>query len=316
MSVDYIGEFQALKAKQAPCKVNLTLDVFPPRPDGFHDLDSIVVQFLPGDEVISLCRWDSQPGIQLTCNDPSLPTDERNLAYRAAALFAERRKLGNVTVHISLVKRLPHQAGLGGGSSDAAAVLEALAERFPTKPSTLQKIAAEIGSDVPLFLESGPIRMRGRGEIVEPLKKASSGSQTVQTLRKYLHPSNLFGVIVKPHVGVSTGPAYKLLDEIPGRTPGNATEQLISVLQSDPVDLHAIAEAMSNDFEQAILPAFPEVAEAHRAVTHAGALRALLCGSGSAVFGLATDRKHAAAMAQTLWDSNRYAWVEAAESTL
>ncbi len=283
----------------APCKVNLTLDVFAPRPDGFHDLDSVVLKFSPGDQL--RIDWEYVPGEQgivLTCDDPNLPTDRRNLAYRAAEDFMTAYGVPG-TVRIDLKKRLPYQAGLGSASSDAAAVLRSLADVLSNDPQKLRRVAAGIGSDVPLFLESRLVRMRGRGEQVEPL---------------HLSLPQFHGVLVKPRVGVPTPAAYKLLDVIPDRHPGEATQNLLSVLQSTPDDLYAVASAFGNDFEAAVLPAFPEVADCHRAVTDAGAMRALLCGSGSAVFGLATSAEHAGTMSRILRETDRYAWVEVAES--
>jgi 4-diphosphocytidyl-2-C-methyl-D-erythritol kinase len=297
----------------APCKVNLTLDVFPPRPDGFHDLDSIVATFTPAD-LITVEVGDAPPGankstVRLFCDDPRLPQGEDNLAFRAARFFADRWLNGGHSVALSeddapppptftvrLTKRLPHEAGLGGGSSDAAAVLRALASFFPPpSPDALAEAAAEIGSDVPLFLHGNrPVRMRGRGDVVEPLDVP-------------LPP--LFGVIVRPGVGVPTGPAYRQLDALPGRAPGGSTERFLTAL-ADGGDIDALGAALHNDFEAAVLPAYPEVAEAHRAITGAGAVRALLCGSGSAVFGLARDRAHARSLADALL--GRFPYVEAA----
>ena len=307
MSSDFTSPYSKPVLQQAPCKVNLTLDVFPPRPDGFHELDSIVIQFSPSDEIECAYQWDTRQSVELICDDSTLPTDERNLAYRAAALFASKRDIGNYHIRVDLRKRLPHQAGLGGGSSDAAAVLKALSRRFEMKPEKLAEIAAEIGSDVPLFLEHDVVRMRGRGEIISSLWREPS-------LMLAPRLGRLYGVLVKPGIGVPTGPAYKLLDDLPNRVPGNATERLIALLKEKNIHLEAIAAVLGNDFEQAVLPAFPEVAEAHQAVADAGALCALLCGSGSAIFGLARDRQHAEVMANTLRDRNRYPWVEVAES--
>lgn len=283
----------------APCKVNLTLDVFAPRADGFHDLDSVVMKFLPADELeVDWSYIPGEAGITLTCDDPNLPTNEKNLAYRAAFDFMAAFEIQG-TVQIALRKRLPYQAGLGSASSDAAAVLGYLSGQLSHDSAKVWQVAEGIGSDVPLFLGGRLIHMQGRGERVEPI---------------HLPLPIYHGVIVKPHVGVPTPMAYRLLDAIPARRSGNATQNLLSVLQSSPNDLQAIASALGNDFEVAVLPAFPEVAEAHRAVTEAGALRALLCGSGAAVFGLAKSAEHAGAMAQALRETDRFAWVEVAES--
>jgi 4-diphosphocytidyl-2-C-methyl-D-erythritol kinase len=273
----------------APCKVNLTLDVFPPRSDGFHDLDSVVYPCRPADEL----QIAVNPGLRtipFTCSDATLPTDGGNLAYRAAALVLERLwPNAAVDISIRLTKNLPHQAGLGGGSSDAAVVLRALDPNHPALP----ELAAELGSDVPLFLRDGVSRMQGRGERLETVA---------------IQP-RLYGVIVKPTVGVPTGPAYRLLDALPNRVPGSATERLLAVLPSG--EMTAIAAAMGNDFEAAVLPAYPEVAAAHETVTAAGALRTLLCGSGSAIFGLARDREHAEQIADSL--RGKFPFVEKAE---
>jgi len=289
----------------APAKINLTLDVFAPRPDGFHDLDSVVARVLPGDDVTVRVSRD-RPGraIRLTVAgaDPAhVPADVRNLAHHAAAHFLERfvPEGESVGVDVHLVKHLPAQAGLGGGSSDAAATLRALSELFPGAASSaeLARAGATLGSDVPLFLSGSPIvRMRGRGEIVEPLMAAFS----------------VFGVLVRPDAGVPTGAAYALLDALPGRVPGNATGVLLNLLAAGNTAPGDLAAALGNDFEAAVLPAFPAVAAAHRQVQEAGALRALLCGSGSAVFGLARDENHAGELARRLRAGGGLAWVETA----
>ncbi|MBC8139244.1 MAG: hypothetical protein H8F28_25500, partial [Fibrella sp.] len=156
----------------APCKVNLTLDVFPPRPDGFHDLESIVIKLTPADEIRYCTRFIQRSVVQLWCDDPDLPTDETNLAHLAAKRYIAGK--AHFTVLLELNKKLPYQAGLGSASSDAAAVLTALQQnpdRFYRTESDeeLAEIAASIGSDVPLFLIPGAAHIRGRGDIVEPL---------------------------------------------------------------------------------------------------------------------------------------------------
>ena len=282
----------------APCKVNLTLDVTAPREDGFHDIDSIAAKFSPADEITFFTQEVPRTMIQLTCDDPAIPGGAGNLAYRAARLFAQNHPAATFAVVMELRKRLPIEAGLGGGSSDAGAILLALQKQYPLPEETLRKIAAELGSDVPQFLHPGAVRMRGRGEQIEALPRAMP---------------TLHGVLVKPRVGVPTPSAYKLLDALPDRVPGAATENLLAVLRGGS-DLAALGAAFGNDFEAAILPAHPEIADAHHAVERAGAIRALLCGSGSAVFGLASDARHAAAMAATLRAGKWFPWVQAAES--
>ena len=279
---------------RAPCKLNLTLDVFDKnqRTDGYHNLDSLVLPLSePADELHIRVEPASQQGsIRLTCNDSSLPLDSRNLAYRAAD-----RYLSFVSkechVSIDLIKSIPMQAGLGGGSSDAAAVLRALNDYFHqlVERPVLIDMASRLGADVALFLAEGPVRISGYGEVIEPID---------------LDLPTICGVVVHPGTGVSTPQAYGLLDGIPCRPPGMSTTQLLAALQQRPtadMDVNDLLSMhMSNDFESAILPTHPDVARAHVMMVNAGAMRALLCGSGSAVFGLARSREHAVQLFETL----------------
>jgi len=290
--------------RTAPAKINLTLDVLPQREDGFHNIDSIVCQLSAGDEVSVLVRPvpTGTRSVRLTCNVEGLPTDSRNLATRAGEAFVVRfvpEGVG-VDVRIKLSKRLPWEAGLGGGSSDAAAVLRLLDAALPGAATTeeLRDLAATLGSDVPLFLFDGPVRMRGRGESVETLPVALP----------VLH-----GVVVKPVGGVATGPAYARLDATQDRMPGVATDVFLRALQDGTAtDAAAIAPLLSNDFEQVVIPAHPDVAEAMNALLQAGALRALLCGSGAAVWGLARDHEHARELTRAL--VGKFPWVKMART--
>nr|MBA3846538.1 4-(cytidine 5'-diphospho)-2-C-methyl-D-erythritol kinase [Planctomycetota bacterium] len=153
----------------APAKVNLHLEVLGRRGDGFHALETIFQTLELADEV-SVELVPGPDGIVLTCDDPTLPTDARNLAWRAAEAFRARRPVaGRCDVHLR--KRIPAGAGMGGGSSDAAAVLRALSALVSAPPSSdeLAAIAAELGSDVPFFLTGGTAHALGRGEIITPL---------------------------------------------------------------------------------------------------------------------------------------------------
>jgi 4-diphosphocytidyl-2-C-methyl-D-erythritol kinase len=284
----------------APCKVNLTLDVGLLRSDGFHDIDSAVAVFAPpADDITVRHTPGAAKGVLLICKHvpEGFPKGPENLAHRAATAFQEQFQIPG-RVFVKLDKRLPVQAGLGGGSSDAAAVLIAL-NRL-TKAATLEqmhRLAAALGSDVPLFLQEGlPVRLRGRGDVVEDLT----------------HPlPTLYGVLVKPNVGVPTGPAYAALDALQDRTPGDSTPRLLDALAKG-TGVRKLAPLLHNDFEEAVLPTYPEVAAAHRAVKSAGALRALLSGSGSAIFGLAESREHARTLVKNLY--SQFPWVKMATS--
>ncbi|CAF0934436.1 unnamed protein product [Rotaria sordida] len=201
--------------------------------------------------------------IIITCNDSHLPVDNRNLAYRAADAYLPYINKP-FHVKIDLYKHIPTEAGLGGGSSDATAVLRALNTYFnqAVDRSALTLMAARLSSDVPLFLAEKTVR-----------------------------------VIVPPVTGVSTARAYALLDAMPNRQPGTSTERLLSHLrhkkQTSMNVSELLAMGLSNDFESVVLVAYPDVARAYEMIVSAGALRALLCGSGSAIFGLARDLQHA-----------------------
>jgi 4-diphosphocytidyl-2-C-methyl-D-erythritol kinase len=152
----------------APAKVNLTLHVLGRREDGYHEIETLMAPITLADRLEINLRADHD--ICLTCSDPSLPSDVSNLAHKAAEAFAKHTGLEfGVDIHIE--KNIPHGAGLGGGSSDAAAVLVALDRLLTTKipPKELEGIAATLGSDIPFFIRSQPAICRGRGEIIEPL---------------------------------------------------------------------------------------------------------------------------------------------------
>jgi 4-diphosphocytidyl-2-C-methyl-D-erythritol kinase len=175
----------------APAKINLSLEVRGKRPDGFHEIESLMVPVSLAD-TLEIER--NNTGIEFTCSDPSLPVDGTNLVMRAAKLFLERCRVeGGVKIHLE--KKIPHGAGLGGGSSDAASTLIALNRIFETglDVKTLAGFAAELGSDIPFFVYESAAVCRGRGEIVEPVD--------------FAHRLPL--LLIKPPFGVPTPWAYK-----------------------------------------------------------------------------------------------------------
>ncbi len=182
------GVFLAPMKWFAPAKINLSLRVLGRRADGFHEIETLMVPLSLADELE--VDWQSpapahsaSAAIELECNDPSLPAGPENLAYRAAEIFRRDVAPDLAPVRISLTKRIPHGAGLGGGSSDAAAVLLALNELAQNRVSVMRlaTLAAELGSDVPFFLAGGAAVCRGRGEIVQPV---SFGAQLPLLLLK------------------------------------------------------------------------------------------------------------------------------------
>src|SRR5467141_2104152 len=152
----------------APAKINLSLKILGRRNDGFHELDTLIAPISLYDE-IRIDKGRSGKDIEFRCDDPSVPQGDDNLAVHAAKAFFETTKI-DPAVSIELKKKIPHGAGLGGGSSDAASVLLALNELFETKlpREALAKMAEAIGSDVPFFIFQSDAVCKGRGDMVSP----------------------------------------------------------------------------------------------------------------------------------------------------
>ena len=264
----------------APAKVNLTLIVGARRDDGYHDV-STVMQTVGLYDTLTLTGGGS--GLTMTCTDPDLPTDGSNLVLHAAALFCQELHLPVPDLHLHLQKRIPSQAGLGGGSSDAAAVLRAMRTLYAPEVSDaeLERMAAALGSDVPFFIRGGTALATGRGERLAPLPRLREG----------------WFVIVKPPEGFSTPAMYRRLDELPP-----ACTPPLPPLQGG---LPALAAGLFNRFEAAI-PAGSAVWDIKARLAAYGALASLLSGSGSAVFGLFDTETAARAAVEAL----RPAWPE------
>jgi 4-diphosphocytidyl-2-C-methyl-D-erythritol kinase len=248
-------------------KVNLKLRVLFKRDDDYHDLDTVFQTVSLHDTIeFSLSR---RPHIVLSSNDRSLPVDESNLVARAAKALQDRFG-GNRGAWIRLQKKIPMQAGLGGGSADAAATLLGLANLWEVNCSKneLVTIASQLGADVPFFFFGGAARATGTGEQIETLDDIE---------QKFL-------LILKPNVNISTADAYRALDERSLTSLNSKT--ILSTSQrtadSDKIDL----ANLTNDFEAVVFDLEPEIRKAKNALLKAGADAALLAGSGSAVFGI------------------------------
>jgi len=253
----------------APAKVNLYLRVLARRPDGYHEIDTLFQGIDLADEVrVTL----GGSGVTLVTEGPDLGPPEGNLAYRAARQFMERLRVPG-GVEVWLKKRIPVGAGLGGGSSDAAAVLKCLAALtgVPPDDTRIRAAAVELGSDVPFFMMRGALAAgRGRGEILEP--------------RPSLPTAHL--VLVSPPVQVATAWAYARLAEARGGDArGYGAEGA-----SPSTSWRGVVEAAHNDFQSVVVARHPEVAASLDALLRAGAELALMSGSGSSSFGLFPDR--------------------------
>jgi 4-diphosphocytidyl-2-C-methyl-D-erythritol kinase len=236
----------------APAKINLYLHILGRRSDGFHELETLMTPISLGDTL----EIDLIPsGIEFSCSDPTLSDAQDNLATRAAKLFLDEFKL-TTGIRIHLEKRVPVGAGLGGGSSDAAAVLLALRELTanPCTDSKLAELAGKLGSDIPFFIYGKPAICRGRGEIIEPIQIQES----------------LQGLLVHPGFGVSTPWAYKTYAQNPQQgVAGRSFPDFV----------------LRNDLEPPAFSKYPWLPTVKKWFqSQPGVLDSLMSGSGSSVF--------------------------------
>lgn len=261
---------------RAPAKLNLTLEVLARRSDGYHGIRSVMVPLALSDEL----TIEPSDHFSFSCDRPELD-GEQNLAVAAL------RALGTPAVRMMLHKRIPVQAGLGGGSSDAAAVLHAaMSGAFGAQPPRdWLQIARALGSDVPFFLARTAALVEGTGERVTPAGASPAWH----------------AAIVKPPVQVSTAAAYAAIDrgDRPQRPRGGSVSiAMLEALQR--ADFARVQALLQNDFHDVIATDSPEIARALAALEAAGAANALLSGSGSCVYALTESGDEAARIAQRL----------------
>jgi len=271
----------------APAKVNLALRIIRKRGDGYHEIESLVQKISIFDRITLLER--EEPGISLTCSDPSLPTGPDNLAHRAAQLLLETSGTRDRGLSIHLEKNIPHGAGLGGGCSDAAAVLMGLStlRNLNWTREKLSELGQDIGSDVPLFIHPSPSLISGRGEIVEPSNLLV----------------NAVFVVVFPGFSVSTRWAYsnfRLTKEHDKYTISGLYRTTKGELPPDKWQ-----DLLVNDLEEAVIIHHPEIGRCRENLLRAGATASLMSGSGSAVFGLFKDRQTAQKAAASFMEDGK-----------
>lgn len=278
-----------IQKERANAKINLYLDVTEKRADGFHELKSVMQAISLFDVVTVKYLPSKETRIKLTVKGRyRLAADNKNLAYRAAALYLERASLA-ADIEIILEKNIPIAAGLAGGSTDAAAVLRAMNKIFGRlfAERALLKLAAELGSDVPFCLTGRTALCEGRGE---RLTKLSS-----------IPP--LYIVVAVSDEHVSTPAAYKLLDDrfssFDGSVETGSADRLRSML-SDIKRTRLASKSLFNVFEEVILPTCSKAAEIKARLVALGAEIALMSGSGPSVFGLFTDFASAERAARNL----------------
>ena len=255
----------------APAKINWTLDVLGRRPDGYHQLDTLMQQVSLYDEVF----LEPAEGFSLCCDDPAVPVDETNAALRAARLYLEATGLSG-GVRLRLNKRIPTEAGLGGGSADAAAVLRGLDRLYGAcSEETLFRIALSVGADVPFCLAGGLRRCGGVGEEMTPLSPGARFSL----------------VIAKGTGGVSTGGLFRSLAL--GALLHPDTAGAAAALEAG--DPAALSACVGNSLESPACRLCPEISQTLALLRQSGALAASMTGSGSACFGLYADETAARA---------------------
>lgn len=254
---------------KANCKINIGLDVLRRREDGYHDLSTVMVPIMGLHDVVEVTPIE---GAENEFHSLGLVVDcpaEQNLCIKAARLMQQR--YGVDAVSITLDKRVPFGAGLGGGSSDATAVIMAMNEIFSLSldEATLVALAAELGSDTAFFVRNTPQLCEGRGEIMTPIKLELTG---------------LWIVLIKPDEGVSTREAYA------GVKPHVPSLSLTERLKEPIVQWQG---SVKNDFEPSVFAAHPVIADVKQQLIDAGAVYASMSGSGSTVFGLFDSKERA-----------------------
>lgn len=262
-------------------KVNLTLDVLGKRPDGYHDLKSVMQTISIRDD-IEIDIGTKKPWA-LHCTNASIPEDETNLAWKAAKAFFDATGLEPDGIEIRITKRIPSEAGLGGGSADAAAVLRALNKYYNSSFSilALAELGASVGSDVPFCTLCGTAMAEGRGE----------------RLRKLPDMPDCFFVVCKPDFSSSTPALYKQIDEkeIARRPDHKAMEGALLA-----GDLGAVAANLMNVFDPIVTQDHLEINYIKSIFNSYGSVGQQMTGSGSAVFGIVTSFEHAAVICNML----------------
>jgi 4-diphosphocytidyl-2-C-methyl-D-erythritol kinase len=265
--------------REAHAKINVFLRVLAARPDGYHDLESLVVPISLADRVSAepdeRLRVETTGAAELV---GEVPAGGLNLALVAALALADACPQ-SAGARVEIHKRIPVAAGLGGGSADAAATLLALNELWGCglDLGTLVDVAERIGSDVPAMLLGVPVLMSGRGELLAPAESAS-----------------FWWVVVSLGFGVRSPDAYRWWDE-DGGVHGPDPQPVLDAAAAG--DAEALGAVLFNDLEAPVVARHPEIGAAKGRLLAAGALGATMVGSGSSVVGLARDREHAEALA-------------------
>lgn len=270
--------------EKAYAKINLTLDVVGLLPNGYHLLESIM-QPISLYDMVNVTKSNGS-GVEIICQGSNMPTDNSNTMYKATQLFMKQFDL-QAKIIIEIEKNIPMQAGLGGGSADAAAVIRALNKLFdlPASLEQLLEIASKVGADVPFCVVNKVAHCSGFGEIVKPIDQFDK----------------MYVLLVKPDFGISTPEAYIAFDE-KKLTSKFATRKVMNG--------ENLLDCLSNDLENAV--ARPEIEEIKRLLIENGAKASIMTGSGSCVFGIFKSKDDCESVEAIL--SNKYQFVKACET--
>lgn len=264
-------------------KINLTLDVLDKRSDGYHDIKSIMQTISVRDD-IEIDVGTGKPWC-IQCTREDIPTDERNLAWKAAKLYLDTMGKDPDGLEIRITKRIPSGAGMGGGSADAAAVLRALNRHYgdPLSVGALAELGAQVGSDVPFCVICGTAMAEGRGE----------------RLRRLPDMPDCFFVVCKPEFSVSTPELYRKLDETTiGRRPDHQAMES-AILAGD---VGRVAQNLYNVFDPVVTAEHLELNYIKSICNSYGSIGQQMTGSGSAVYCMVTEFEHAAVICNMLRD--------------
>ena len=273
--------------ENANAKINLFLDITGRRENGYHELHSCMQTVGLSDTISAdIHEAENTQTITIQCSDPTLPTDERNLVWRAAQMYMQEANIPAYNLDIRIEKRIPVFAGLGGGSADAAAILRLLNRHYKNALSMEQLLAlgAKLGADVPFCIHGGTCQCEGIGDILTPI---------------VVHPDYTV-LIAKNGDGVSTSEAFRMLDEAYATTPHEirSAEKVYSALAAN--NAPALRNCTYNAFEEVILPIRPLARELKDIMNAYGAVCTQMRGSGPSVFGIFLSDARAEVCASTL----------------
>jgi len=259
---------------KAPAKINIGLNILAKRKDGFHNLSTL---FYPIVDLYDVLTFELSAQFNFKCNVNTVPNDNSNLVVKVKNLL-ENVSGKKINVKINLEKNIPSQAGLGGGSSDAAATLISLNEMFQLRfdNKKLNELALQLGSDVPFFIKSKSAIGTSRGEILELVDL-----EIIETI-----------LIINPGISISTKDAFHNI------TPNNSDTDFHSLIEKGKLNYDLVRQKVKNDFEKFVFGKYPEIENIKLKLYQMGALFASLSGSGSSVYGIFPDLNSAEAAKQ------------------